>query len=886
VRPQTPPPGVPRLQDLFTAWTPAEEIEHLPSLRNQIGQAHVNADLTSVSWLAAPPYSFGYHTGVLRVDGGVVPALDHRWRPWGVQRRGRAGELQVRTDVQLGLSAHRLTWEVRIRNEGSQRRTVSVEQDLFAPVTHTDTGWGWLYDVPWSSGNEHDYFALERVRDAVLTAGTGSLLGVGARRLRLGRPRPIGIQRDEDDAPMLIDSELPAHHAPDTPIQWHPAARAGIRDLVCTGPDGSELLRRDGEVWLEAETELSAGLFALADGQVLSFGLLLRTPADGTVLTHGNHPDSLAIAVEQGRPVLRICGEQEKAAEALALGVWHRVDVLLAAGQVELRIGGQAVASVQPWTGSRRWSCRPDRDTVVITDSRSAAVAGYAFTVPPTATICAGPGATASWSLDLAPGEVVSIGLACVFGDRVDEVLIAVREVAADLATIVQADEDGWSRIWADAFTPGNGTFSGHLPALITDDAELSRAYYLSALVPIYLRQDSGADPVFLTGGPRLGPTTTFCWDHAEWSRLYAMLDPAGLRAWLQRILSGPYNESFGIDVRSGGALGNEYAATDYALFRLLEHYVSITEDTAFLAEKAGDRTILQHLEGLALSWIRRQSAATGGVLADFGDDAWRLLECVPNYTNAVASFNAAYVEMTRAWAGLLRHLGQPDEADQVDELAAGLCAATLDLYAGEGRWLIRRPDGDQRIGHVLDFGLVAAALHEDLAPTQIAAMVGFVQEHLIDGDWIHALAPDDPVAPFSDRPDHGSAGAFCAWPGVTAYGLCKLGRPDLAAGILRRTPAATSGALWGQAMEYLPHEPGEPRRVGVAERGVANRDSVGAAAIAEAVLAGLFGVEAGFRTLDQPRPWAGEVGVEGIGRMTGLPGAAPVRCGVRILGS
>ncbi|MEV0035953.1 hypothetical protein, partial [Streptomyces sp. NPDC050804] len=95
--------------------------------------------------------------------------------------------------------------------------------------------------------------------------------------------------------------------------------------------------------------------------------------------------------------------------------------------------------------------------------------------------------------------------------------------------------------------------------------------------------------------------------------------------------------------------------------------------------------------------------------------------------------------------------------------------------------------------------------------------------------------------------PDHGAAGAFAAWPGATSFGLCRLGRPDVAAGVLRRAHRATSGGLWGQAMEVAAD--GGYR---VAGRGVANRDSNAAVAVTEAVLAGLFGIEAGIESLSK----------------------------------
>jgi hypothetical protein len=68
----------------------------------------------------------------------------------------------------------------------------------------------------------------------------------------------------------------------------------------------------------------------------------------------------------------------------------------------------------------------------------------------------------------------------------------------------------------------------------------------------------------------------------------------------------------------------------------------------------------------------------------------------------------------------------------------------------------------------------------------------------------MRALAPDDPAAPFSTRPDLGAAGAFGAWPGVTAHGLAKLGRKDLAATLLSVVHNSASGGLWGQAMEIV----------------------------------------------------------------------------------
>jgi hypothetical protein len=239
-------------------------------------------------------------------------------------------------------------------------------------------------------------------------------------------------------------------------------------------------------------------------------------------------------------------------------------------------------------------------------------------------------------------------------------------------------------------------------------------------------------------------------------------------------------------------------------------------------------------------------------VLADFGADPWTLLECVPNYVNVVASFNAAYAGMTRSLAGLLRYLGRDSAAALADEEADGLAREVIAMALPDGRWQIRHPADVESIGHCLDFGLAASYLHDDLSPAQRTAAVGFATEKLLASTWMRALALDDPAAPLSNRPDHGAAGAFCAWPGVTAHGLAALGRKDLAAKLLGVVHRSASGGLWGQAMEIVDDEHGQ--RVRVAEDGASNRDSIAGVATAEAVVSGLFGFEPTFTGLPGAR--------------------------------
>jgi hypothetical protein len=157
--------------------------------------------------------------------------------------------------------------------------------------------------------------------------------------------------------------------------------------------------------------------------------------------------------------------------------------------------------------------------------------------------------------------------------------------------------------------------------------------------------------------------------------------------------------------------------------------------------------------------------------------------------------------------------------------------------------------------------------LSDDLTASHRAAMVGFVEEKLLAGVWMRALAADDPAAASADRPDHGARGAFGAWPGVTAHGLARLGRPDLAARVLSVAHEAASGGLWGQAMEVMSGERGLWARV--AQDGASNRDAIAGVGIAEAVVSGLFGFDATFRSPGSQRP--GTIEVPGVGLLRNL---------------
>ncbi len=101
----------------------------------------------------------------------------------------------------------------------------------------------------------------------------------------------------------------------------------------------------------------------------------------------------------------------------------------------------------------------------------------------------------------------------------------------------------------------------------------------------------------------------------------------------------------------------------------------------------------MQHLENYALNWEKISIYGTEGCnediykLADFGDDEWNLLECVPTYKHIVPSFNIGYAWMMRETAKFYQHRGEHQKADSLNSQATVMIGRILKLYAGKGVW-------------------------------------------------------------------------------------------------------------------------------------------------------------------------------------------------------
>lgn len=441
---------------------------------------------------------------------------------------------------------------------------------------------------------------------------------------------------------------------------------------------------------------------------------------------------------------------------------------------------------------------------VMISDNSSPAVT--VFAVSPAATLtAAGSSGTASWDLTLAAGATKTLTIVMAVGDTsTGQALVAVSDgqnvidaantTLQNFTSVFITAATGWSTRWTQAFTSGNTHFSGSLPVLTPENTAtgnaIARLYYMSVLSVLALERTnlgpafnsvlgrtgtfSGLDRVYVTASPEYAPTVTYFWDTSYASVILSLLDPTILRTITETWMSKDIYGCYAVEWVQGGTVGPWYSANDLTVFSTVLNYVNYSGDLAYLQATVNGKTVLQRLTDNSTHWT--SLVPTGGKLADYGANH-NLLEVLPKYTNQVASFNAANVWMMNRAADLQAAAGNTTTAASLRSSADTLLPEVLALYAsGEGVWNCRHADGTLvTVRTVLDFGIGSNLLADKLTSAQKAEMKKFVTDELLDGDWMRALSLKDSQAPV-DRVDHGTAGAYDAWPALTSQTFARFG--------------------------------------------------------------------------------------------------------------
>lgn len=145
---------IPSLEEMSSIWTKCDTLGFMPSVRNFRGQAVANRDLTSISWFNAPPYSQGYHTGTMNLDGNVVMADQSRWHAYGTERKTTYKGLEILSDYRMVFEENGMLWNVTFNNPTSEDITFELTQDVIGFFGKYETQWQWWYPLPSVRGNE------------------------------------------------------------------------------------------------------------------------------------------------------------------------------------------------------------------------------------------------------------------------------------------------------------------------------------------------------------------------------------------------------------------------------------------------------------------------------------------------------------------------------------------------------------------------------------------------------------------------------------------------------------------------------------------------------------------------------------------------------------
>lgn len=458
---------------------------------------------------------------------------------------------------------------------------------------------------------------------------------------------------------------------------------------------------------------------------------------------------------------------------------------------------------------------------------------------------------SALWRLTLRPGGATTINYALAIGEDDKGVEALAREWAKHFDSAFDRVPADWQARFEAMFTPHNPYFSGSLPALVSPDRALRRVYYMSAvsLLSVLRTGFPVAPRVYVSNTPESNCTMMYFWDTREWATVFALLDPVTLknclRSWLAKGIYNGYAEEY----LTGTLQGPWYSANDYSVFILLNDYLNVTGDRAFLHEKIGGQSVLEHMDAIATHW--KSLVRPGQTLADYGGKA-NLLECVPTYINEVASFNAANVWMMRRTAEIQAAEGNKARAAELREEADHLLPAVLALYEpGQGVWDALHDDGSRvQVRHVFDFATIALTIPGDLTPGMRAEMTDFVERELLTDHWMRAQSLSDVAAAQSNRPDHGPMGAFCAWPAETAAAFCEFGEYDKALDVIHRCAGVTYEGPFSQSRELSNREPDAVARItsrGGSPTSHQTYNASNGGAFAETVIRGLFGYQPDF---------------------------------------
>ncbi|MCY2954335.1 MAG: hypothetical protein NTU53_20580 [Planctomycetota bacterium] len=431
-------------------------------------------------------------------------------------------------------------------------------------------------------------------------------------------------------------------------------------------------------------------------------------------------------------------------------------------------------------------------------------------------------------TLTVNPGERASLWLAFAMGSEV-EAAAACQAIASDPAAAIRQAHDEHARRVRGLFEK--------LPRMESSDHMLAR-WYLRSLVHFLTNRwdlpESALHPYYGTGSVNGGCICCYLWNYGETWEIMPLYDAAAHREHIKQFLRNDMSAHFAFDPISGKAFGPWYPVNQEKLVGLVYYYVKNTGNLAFLGEKAGDKTVLEHVIAQACC---RDDLSKPAELIDYGPSNSHLeLRRGFPYNHKMPDLNgrryASYLMAARL-AGLA---GRP--APELVRRAADVKKLLKEqLWNDRQQWLnFIGPKGrDTRWTNQM-FKLFGSGVLDDQMEKGLLSHLN--EREFLSQYGLHSLAKHDIAYDPADI-DNGGPGSCTSFPPQIAERLYKSGHADVAEDLVRRT------RWWGDCLPYW----GDSI---VADKKEYRKDTplqctVDGVAIAQCVIFGMFGIEASF---------------------------------------
>ena len=145
--------NIPSLESVSGVWINADTLGIEPSVRNFRAQALLGKDMSSICWFASAPYSGGYHSGVIRINGKAPLGQLYRWYPYQALRKASEPTYKIASTVKMIPDNNGVMWEITITNSTNKSQHYDIAQDLIGFISHYDNAeWPWGYPYPTLKG--------------------------------------------------------------------------------------------------------------------------------------------------------------------------------------------------------------------------------------------------------------------------------------------------------------------------------------------------------------------------------------------------------------------------------------------------------------------------------------------------------------------------------------------------------------------------------------------------------------------------------------------------------------------------------------------------------------------------------------------------------------